>query len=173
MNNTMKIRTKLRFKEAFRYNLHIAFTNIINYIFLILGIIGLAMFVNNMMTMDASMDVRFSKSFVFLIPPFLFITNVPLRIWKESVKLLNNPILKDEVIYIFSKEDITFQTSQGEANTKWEDYVKIIETKHDFRLFMDRVQAQIIPKYSLNNQEIEQLRDIIKETANPQIIKLK
>lgn len=173
MKNTLEIKTKLRFRDAFRYNLHIAFNSIVNYIFLIIGIISLGMFINNMVTLDTTMDVRFSQSFILLIPPFLFFVNVPVKVWKATTALLSNPILKEEVIYIFSAEKIAFQTSQGEDDITWDYYMRIVETNKDFRLFMDKAQAQIIPKYALDDQEIGQLRAIIRQAADPKIIKLK
>lgn len=173
MNETLEIKTKLRFRDAFRYNLSIAFNSIINYIFLAIGIVSLGLFVKNMVTLNTTMDVRFSQSFVLLIPPFLFLVNVPIKVWKATTALLSNPILKDEVIYIFNTEEITFQTSQGEDRVTWDYYVRILETNNDFRLFMDKVQAQIIPKYSLDEKEIRQLRTIISEAVDPKITKLK
>lgn len=173
MNKSLEIKTKLRFKDGLRYNLYVAYNTVMNYIFFVLSLISLGMFIYNMVKSGASLDVRFAQSFALLIPPFIFFVTIPVKVWKATIALLENPILKNEVIYIFNKEKITLHTSQGEADVLWDAYVRIVETKYDFRLFMDKVQAQVIPKYSLENQEIKELRNIIAESADPKIIKIK
>lgn len=173
MEENLRIKTKLRFKDGLRYNLYIAYNTTLNYIFFVLSIVSMGMFIYNMITSPESLDVRFTQSFMLLIPPFIFFVNIPVKVWKATVTLLDNPVLKDEVIYIFSKENIVLETSQGEADVSWDNYVRIVETKHDFRLFMDKVQAQIIPKYQMEKNQVEKLRSIIKEAVNPQILKEK
>lgn len=173
MEKSLKIKTKLRFRDGLRYNLYVAYNTTLNYIFLVLSIVSLGMFIYNMIKSNASLDVRFAQSFMLLIPPFIFFVTIPVKVWKATVALIENRVLKDEVVYIFSKDKIILETSQGEAEVTWDSYVRIVETKYDLRLFMDKVQAQIIPKYSLEHTEIQGLRMIIKEAVNPKIIKLK
>ena len=173
MEKSLKIKTKLRFRDGLRYNLYVAYNTTLNYIFFVLSVVSLGMFIYNMVKSSASLDVRFAQSFMLLIPPFIFFVTIPVKVWKATVALLENPILKDEVVYILSKEKIIFETSQGEADVAWDSYVRIVETKHDVRLFMDKVQAQIIPKYALDQIEIQELRSIIKEAAGSTTIKLK
>lgn len=173
MNKSLRIKTKLRFRDGLRYNMYIAYNTTLNYIFLVLSIISLGMFIYNMVKSSATLDVRFAQSFMLLIPPFIFFVTIPVKVWKATVALLENLVLKDEVTYVLSKKKIILETSQGEADVTWDNYVRIVETNQDFRLFMDKVQAQIIPKYSLEEQEIKDLRNIIKESADPKILKLK
>ncbi|HHX62983.1 MAG TPA: YcxB family protein [Epulopiscium sp.] len=173
MEKSLQIKTKLRFRDGLRYNLYVAYNTTLNYIFFVLSIVSLGMFMYNMINSAASLDVRFTQSFMLLIPPFIFFVTIPVKVWKATVALLENPILKDEVVYIFTKEAIILKTSQGEADVKWESYVRIVETKQDFRLFMDKVQAQIIPKYSLDKMEIQDLRSILKAVVDSKILKLK
>lgn len=173
MDESLEIKSKLRFRDGLRYNVSIACSKPLNYVFLIVGIASLGLFVYNMMTADTTMDVRFSQSFVLLIPPFLFFANVPVGVWKATAELLRNPILKDEVVYRLTKDKILLETSQGQAEVNWDSYTRIVESKHDFRLFMDRVQAQVIPKYSLDEEEIQAIRRIINEAVDPQIVKLR
>lgn len=173
MKKSLRIKTKLRFKDGLRYNLYVAYNTTLNYIFLLLSIVSLGMFAYNIISSDASLDVRFAQSFMLLIPPFIFFVTIPVKVWKATVTLLENPVLKDEVVYIFSQEKIIFETSQGEADVAWDSYMRIVETKHDFRLLMDKVQAQIIPKYPLDQIEIQELRSIIQNAVDPQKVKLK
>lgn len=173
MEQSVKIKTKLRFRDGLRYNMYIAYNTRMNYIFFVLSIISLGMFIYNMVTSAKTFDVRFAQSFMLLIPPFIFFVTIPVKVWKATVALLDNPVLKDEVVYILGQEKITLETSQGEADVTWDHYKRIVETKHDVRLFMDKVQAQIIPKYSLSQQEIQDLRHVIRGSADPKIVKLK
>ncbi len=173
MDKSLRIKTKLRFKDGLRYNMYVAYNTTLNYIFLVLSIVSLGMFIYNMVNSKTTLDVRFAQSFMLLIPPFIFFVTIPVKVWKATVALLQNLVLKDEVTYVFSKEKIILETSQGVAEVMWSDYVRIVETKHDIRLFMDKVQAQIIPKYSLDRQEVQDLRSIIKESADANKIKLK
>lgn len=173
MDKSLRIKTKLRFRDGLRYNMYVAYNTTLNYIFLVLSIISLGMFIYNMVNSSATLDVRFAQSFMLLIPPFIFFVTIPVKVWKATVALLDNPVLKDEVIYGLSKEKIILETSQGEADVEWDNYIRIIETKYDIRLFMDKVQAQIIPKYALDQEELNKLRSIIKESVNPKTVQLK
>ncbi len=50
---------------------------------------------------------------------------------------------------------------------------KIIETNTDFRFFVDSVQAQIIPKHGMQDEQVQQLRDLIKNANPDEIYNLK
>ena len=173
MERSLEIKTKLRFKDTLKYQAYIAFKSIGNIIFLNLSLISLGMFIYKMINGQDTLDVRFTQAFILLIPPFLFAINVPLRVWKETKSLLEKSVLKDEVIYIFSQDKITLKTTEAEADVKWDNYIRIVETSYDFRLFIDKVQAQIVPKYSLSTEEIKELRSIIKSATSSQTLKLK
>ena len=173
MNQPLEIKTKMRFRDAFRYNAYIAYRPTATRIFVGLSILSMGLFIYNMINGAGRIDENFAQSFALLIPPFIFFILIPTRVWKATGALLGSQILKDEVTYLFDQEKITLRTSQGEADIKWDNYVRIVETRHDFRFFMDKVQAQIISKYSLTEEEIQKLGVIIKEAADPQIIKLK
>lgn len=173
MDQLLEIKTKMRFKDALRFNLYIAYQSIGNRIFSVLSMLSLGFFVFNMINGSARLDEKFAQSFALLIPPFIFFILIPTKVWKATGALIGSQILKDEVVYGFTKEKITLKTSQGEADIKWDDYVRIVETGHDFRFFMDRVQAQMIPKYSLTKEEIQKLRSMIETSAGSHIIKLK
>ena len=173
MNKPLEIKTKMRFRDALRYHLYVAYSTTVNRIFAVLSFASLGMFIYSMISGDATMDVRFAKSFALLIPPFIFFVVIPVKVWKATAALLDSQLLKEEAIYIFNLEKVTLKTSQGEADIQWDEYVKIIETRHDIRFFMDKIQAQIIPKYCLTQQQKQALCEIIAQAADPKIIKLK
>ena len=173
MNQSLEITSKLRFKDALRYNFYIAYSTTINRIFCILSIISLSMFIYNMSKGMISMDQRFAQSFPLLVAPFIFFIMIPIRVWKATGELIYSEVLKNEVKYTFTNEKIVLSTPKGEADIQWDQYVRIVETKWDFRLFMDKIQAQIIPKYSLNRNEIQILRNIISTSTDEKVVKLK
>lgn len=173
MNQSLEITSKIRFKDALRYNFYVAYSTTINRIFCVLSIISMVMFIYNMAQGVVSLDQRVTQSFPLLVAPFIFFIMIPIRVWKATGELINSEVLKDEVKYIFTNEKVVLNTSKGEADIQWDQYVRIVETKWDFRLFMDKVQAQIIPKYSLNQNEIKNLRNIIESAVDKRIIKLK
>jgi len=173
MNEQLEIKTKIRFRDALRYHLYVAYSTIVNRIFAVLSLMSLGMFIYSMITGGATIDVRFARSFALLIPPFIFFVMIPVKVWKATAALLDSQLLKEEAIYIFDLEKVTLKTSQGKADIKWDEYVRIVETRHDIRFFMDKIQAQIIPKYSLTGQQKQILRGIIVQAADPQITKLK
>ena len=173
MNQPLEIKTKMRFKDAFRYNIYVAYRSVLTRIFLGLSILSMGIFIYNVINGPGRIDENFAQSFGLLIPPFMAFVLIPARVWKATGALLGSQILKDEAIYLFDQDKITLRTSQGEADIKWDDYVRITETRHDFRFFMDKVQAQIIPKYGLTPEEIKKLSTVIKASADSQIVKLK
>ena len=173
MNQQLEIKAKMRFRDALRYHLYVAYSTLTNRIFAFLSLISLGMFTYSMVSSDASIDVRFAKSFALLIPPFIFFVVIPMKVWKATAALLDSQLLKEEAVYIFSLEKVILKTLQGQADIQWDEYVKIIETRHDIRFFMDKVQAQIIPKYCLTQEEKQALRGIIIQAGNPKTTKVK
>ncbi len=173
MSQQLEIKTKMRFRDAFRYNLFVAYNTVGNRVFVVLSVISLGIFIYYMINGGGRIDERFARAFALLVPPFIFFIMIPVKVWKATGALLNSQILKDEAIYIFSLEKITLKTPQGQADIKWNEYVSIVETRHDIRFFMDKVQAQIIPKYNLTQEEIEKLRQIIGQGADPRFVKLR
>jgi len=173
MNEQLEVKIKMRFRDALRYHLYVAYSTMVNRIFALLSLTSLGMFIYSMITGNATMDVRFAKSFALLIPPFIFFVMIPVKVWKATAALLDSQLLKEEAIYIFDVEKVTLKTSQGQAEIQWDEYIRIVETRHDIRFFMDKIQAQIIPKYGLTGQEKQILRGIIAQAAGPQITKIK
>lgn len=162
MKKPLEITTRMRFRDALRYNLYVAYSTTINRIFCILSVISLGMFIYSMVKGAAPVDQRFTQSFGLLIPPFIFFVTIPMKVWKATGALINTDLLKYDVTYIFTQDKIILKTIQGEAELTWDDYIKVTETKWDFRFFVDKVQAQVIPKYSLSKEQIEQLAQLIK-----------
>ena len=173
MDRQLEIKTKIRFKDAFRYNTYVAYRSTMTRIFVGLSILSMGVFVYNVINGAGRIDENFAQSFSLLIPPFILCVLIPTRVWRATKALLDSQILKDEVTYLFDQEKITLRTSQGEADIQWDSYVRIAETRHDFRFFMDQVQAQIIPKYSLTQEEIQKLKTIIKASADSKVVKLR
>ena len=173
MDQRLEIKIKMRFRDAFRYNTYVAYRSAATRIFVGLSLLSMGLFIYNMINGAGRMDENFAQSFALLIPPFIFFILIPTRVWKATGALLGSQILKDEATYLFDQEKITLRTSQGEADIQWDSYVRIAETRHDFRFFMDQVKAQIIPKYSLTQEEIQKLKTIIKASADSKVVKLR
>ena len=79
---------------------------------------------------------------------------------------MTQPAFANGVNYVFSNEAIRLDIGEAAEDMNWSLFINIVETKHDFRFYIDTVNAQIIPKHNLSQDELQQLRKIIKDNAS-------
>lgn len=156
---------KFKVKDVLRYNLSVARKNIVNCIVLGLGGLVLIYFFYKMFTTPERLDVFIAKNVMLLVVPLLIFMMIPWKVWQITLSQMQQPAFAYGVKYIFSKEHIVLDIGEANEEMSWDLFVKIIETKHDFRFYINNISAQIIPKHNMTEEELQILKGIIKEAA--------
>lgn len=156
---------KFKVKDVLRYNLSVARKNIVNCMVLGLGGLVLIYFFYKMFTTPERLDVFIAKNVMLLVVPVLIFMMIPWRVWQITVAQMQQPAFAFGVKYVFSTDHIVLDIGEASEEMSWDLFVKIIETKHDFRFYINPISAQIIPKHNMTIDELHILRQIIKEAA--------
>jgi len=156
---------KFKVKDVLRYNLSVARKNIVNCIVLGLGGLVLIYFFYKMFTTPERLDVFVAKNVMLLVVPLLIFVMIPWKVWQITLSQMQQPAFAYGVNYTFSTEHILLDIGEASEEMSWDLFVKIIETKHDFRFYINEISAQIIPKHNMSAEELQMLKAIIKEAA--------
>lgn len=170
--STLSLDVKFKIKDVLRYNMSVAVKNGVNQLVLAVGGLSLIYFVYKLLTASERLDVVFTKNIVLLIVPALIFVMIPWRVWKITLVQMQTPAFSNGVNYTFKTEGIVLDIGEASETISWDVFVKIVETKKDFRFYVNRISAQIIPKHNMNTAQLELLRKIIQEGA-PQQSQLK
>lgn len=98
------------------------------------------------------------QSILYLVFGVWFILYLPITLYLRSVKQVKlNPVFKKPITYLLNDEGI--QTIQGDqsAELKWEDLVKVTETKLSLLVYTGKRYSFVFPKESVGEQYYELL----------------
>lgn len=162
---SLPLEVKFKVKDVLRYNVSVARKNITNCLVMLLGIGVLVYFFFRMATTGERLDIFLAKNIALLIVPLLVFLMLPWKVWKITAVQMQQPAFAYGVQYTFSKEGILLDIGEASDEMSWDLFVKIVESKHDFRFYINKVSAQIIPKHNMNEEQVGVLRQIIREAA--------
>ncbi|WP_394925798.1 YcxB family protein [uncultured Robinsoniella sp.] len=99
------------------------------------------------------------QSILYLVFGIWFILYLPITLYLKSVKQVKlNPVFKKPITYILNDEGIqTIQDDQN-AELKWEDLVKVTETKLSLLVYTGKRYSFVFPKESIGEQYDELLK---------------
>lgn len=80
-----------------------------------------------------------------------------------SKQFKSSIILNKSQIMSLNEEGVEGQNSLGSNKIKWEAFLEATETKDDFFFFTTNKFAQFIPKRFFTEEQIKQVREIVKE----------
>lgn len=162
---SLSLDVKFKVKDVLRYNLSVAFKNKVNDIMMALGVGVLAYFFYKLLTSGERVDIFFARHIVLLVVPVLIFMMIPWKVWQITLSQMQQPSFAYGVKYIFSPESIVLDIGEASEEMKWDIFVKVLETKHDFRFYVNAISAQIIPKHNMDEQQLQMLRKIIEKAA--------
>ena len=161
----LSLPVKFKLKDVLRYNMSVARKNIVNCIVMAIGLGVLVYFFYKMFTSGERMDIFVANHIVLLAVPVLIFVMIPWRVWKITASQMQQPAFAYGVTYTFSTEHIGLDIGEASEEMTWDVFVKIIETKHDFRFYVNAISAQIIPKHNMSQEQLETLREIIRKAV--------
>ncbi len=164
---------KLKIRDVLRYNMYVAYRSWWSRIILVIGV-ALAIWLGySMVERTVSLDVFLSQNIVMILVVAFILFGTPFKVWRITATQMQSPIFSGKSHYVFSTEGIRLKIQDMEDTVQWETYSRIVETNKDFRFFVDRVQAQIVPKHNMTTAQVEALRVMIRMTNPDTIYQLK
>lgn len=161
----LSLDVKFKVKDVLRYNLSVARKNTVNCIVMGFGALVLIYYFYKMFTSPERLDIFVAKNIMLLVVPLLIFAMIPWKVWQITLTQMQQPAFAYGVNYTFSKNHILLDIGEASEEMPWDLFVKIVETKHDFRFYINNVSAQIIPKHNMSKEQLEALRQMIKDTA--------
>lgn len=172
-NKALSIDVQFKAKDILRYNMSVALKNILNKLLMIIGSLVVVYFIYQMFTANEGWDVYLSQHIFMLLVPILIFILIPWRVWQVTLAQMQMKQFAYGVTYIFTNESVTLDIGEDQDTVSWDAFIKVVETKHDFRLYMTAISAQIIPKHNLTSEEMQSLREIIKSAKAADTYELK
>lgn len=172
-NKDLTLDVKFQIKDIWRYNMYIAYRTVFSRLVVVAGLTLVAWLIYKGMNRTVTLDVYLSQNILYIALAILMLVTKVWRIWTITATQMQSPIFSGKTHYRFSQTAIYMQVSDLEDTVSWETYAKIVETKHDFRLFVDEVQAQIIPKHNMTNDQLEAFRALVRGANPPERYRLK
>lgn len=166
----MELDVKFKVQDVLRYNISVARKSIVNCIVMLIGIGTVIYFFYKICTTNERLDIFLAHHMVLLVVIVLIFVMIPGRIWKITIAQMQLPAFAYGVTYLFTKDNIVLKIGEESEAIDWKTFVKIVETNHDFRFYVNKVSAQIIPKHNLSATELRQLRQIIKAVASDRAV---
>ncbi|MEG0012887.1 MAG: YcxB family protein [Cellulosilyticaceae bacterium] len=172
-NQCVDVDTKLKIADVLRYNMHIAYKSVFSKVVLLVGVGLLGLLVYKFITRTSPIDLFISQNILFIMLPIFILIATPWKVWNITASQMQAPIFANGAKYMFYLDKIYIKAGELEDEVPWATYIRIVETGKDFRFFVDKVQAQIIPKHNMTEQQIKELRELIKEANPKEVYKLK
>lgn len=164
---------KFKVADVFRYNLYVAYQSIVSKILVVVGIALIGWFVYKFQHRMVDMDIFITQNIIWIILPVFILVATPWKVWTITATQMQAPVFAKGVEYDFYADKIILKAGEMMDEVPWETYSKIVETSNDFRLFVDKVQAQILPKHNMSEEQITSLKKLIKAANPKEIYKLK
>lgn len=155
------VQVKFKVKDVLRYNMWVALKNNINKGMLVLGLILLGTYFYKMFYRTVSLDIFIATHVLLLIVPIMIFILIPWRVWKITLTQMQMEAFALGVEYTFSTQKIILDLGNKKDEISWDIFIKIVETPKDFRLFVDNIRAQILPKHNFTTEQLA----IFKEVA--------
>ncbi|PHV72050.1 hypothetical protein CS063_00805 [Sporanaerobium hydrogeniformans] len=170
---SLTIDVKFKVKDVLRYNMSVAWKSLTNKIICLLGIGILVYYFYKMFHRTVTLDVFIAQNILYVMVPILIFVLIPWRVWKVTVTQMQNPAFAYGVTYIFTEDAITLDLGEAKDEMPWTIFVSIVETKNDFRLFVDDIRAQLVPKHNLTKEQIVTFKELAQKASTTGTCKFK
>lgn len=153
----MKLQIKVGGAELFRFNLRHTYRSVT-------GMIGLALSVGALVLAAVTWGSTEGYQTALLLCIGLYYT--VLHPWmlrsRSYATAKNQPMFQEPMNYEFQEDSFTVEQGEAKASYLWDDVMKVVDTKKDFILYMDKVHAHILPKDQMEGRDKE-LGDFLRK----------
>ncbi|ONI45968.1 hypothetical protein AN641_02695 [Candidatus Epulonipiscioides gigas] len=157
----MEIKFKLTFKDMLRYNLYVGYKSLYSKLTILIGILAFTYILYSFFTTEQPVLNFISKNIIIIILIFFALFGKFIKIWQITALQASSPLFQQTSTYKFEPDNIYLELGEQNDTIPWSIYKEIKESNKDFRFFVDKVQAQIVPKHVMSSEQIQNLRAII------------
>ncbi|BBF44363.1 hypothetical protein lbkm_3076 [Lachnospiraceae bacterium KM106-2] len=167
MNKEINISVKMRTKDMFDFLFRHAYTNLSGILGVILSACAFVYLILNYQELSTA------KIALLIFGSLLFTVINPIQLYMKAAQQVKlNPAFKDALVYRITEEAVNVKQGGQKGDIKWDEIIKVIETKKSILIYTSNVTAFILPKASMEGQEAA-LRDLIKQKIDAKKCKLK
>jgi amino acid permease len=157
----MQIKVKLNFKEYLKLQYVLTYQNYLTLISTFIVFIALVMNLLQMLDGDTNDDTVF---WVVFLSAYIFFR--PISIYFAAKKnFTSHQTLQEEITYGFHPDKVTIATPFSAAELPWNKMHKIRELKEWFLIYQSNRLAHLIPKSHLSQEDILNLRELLKNSG--------
>lgn len=160
MDNKLKLETQLSWEDLRGFNLYVLYSR---WWIILITILGVFMLLSVILhyTQIASIYPYPPTTQIFL--GLLFTVFLPVfTIWSAWKQYNSNRRFNEKITYLLDTVWIEVMGESFETKLTWEKIYKVRETKNWFLIYSNKNMANIIPKNSLNQEQILATRNLIK-----------
>ena len=166
MSQEAKFQIRIKVNDMYRFlmrHAYVGFSGVINLVIsggaFVLYLLGVG---NNS---------RVSNTMLLLIAALFTIINPVYLYYKAAKQVKLTPMFLKPLDYIIKEDGIYVSQGDEKLTIEWEQVRKIIETKHDFYIYLSVTRAYILPKDQYTGQ-VQVVRNLIKAHVETKLCKL-
>lgn len=137
---TLELEVSLNSKQYYHFNLYHCYHSLSGFVSIFLGLLCIVYAV------VFREQFGMAKAVAFIILGIIVLIYNPVSLFLSTKRrFLANPVMKNPVIYRFSKTGILLKQGEVEEEMQWENIRKIIKTKESMIFYLTKYHANIIP----------------------------
>lgn len=106
-----------------------------------------------------------TAAFTIVVVIYLILT--PLNMLSQSKRqVISNPVFKNPITYHISEEIFEVQQYTGKVHLYWTQILKVKKTPWDYLFYVNKEQAFVMPKTSVDPDEIAVLNGILEKVKD-------
>lgn len=159
MPDIVQVTVKTKTMDLFRFMCFHAYTKFSGMITLIFSIVSLVMLPLSIFYWQ---DNFVTAAFGLVVIIYLILT--PLNMLSQSKRqVISNPVFKNPITYHISEEVFEVQQYTGTVRLYWTQILKVQKTPWDYLFYVNKEQAFVMPKSSVDPDEIVLLEGILEK----------
>jgi hypothetical protein len=152
----MKISVKLTQREYIKLMFFVTYKKPVILIMNLIGILSITYF-----TVDL---VNGGNGLINIFFWLIMLIGLPLSVYLQAVKnYKSSPIIKEVIQYEILSEKIKITSNSFNSEFQWGKIYKVEESKDWFLIYHNNLTANILPKYTFANTDIEAFKTILKQ----------
>ena len=157
---------KMNQKVMYNFLMHHTYTSFSGFFSTAVGIGILVLFFVTLGSEDPS------KSMVYGIFGVLFLVYLPGSLFMKAAQQVKlNPVYRKPLTYSLDENGITSQQEEQKAEVKWEDIMKVRETRLSLLVYTGKAYCFVLPKEAMGDQSTT-VKTLIRENVTPGKVKL-
>lgn len=152
---SVKFTVKMTEKYMYDFMLYHTYTHISGLFGAFLGVVGLIMGINGLMSGDST-----STMLGFIVAAMFLIVTPASTKSRAKMQVTGSPMFQKPLEYELNETGITVKQEDLEATNEWGEFAKAVSTQKSVILYVTRMRALIFPKECMGDKYEEVLKMI-------------